>query len=266
MVQWLANSFFTIVLGLITLVLGYCARLAQEWARGSLQRRSLGQFFGIPDTPVTIVHGAIYDEGRKAFNFAAVDQEAAKLVADLFQQFHLREGKDYEIIYEPDPRSDAGEAVAELSSADTARYERLWKRNLVLIGGPRRNAVLDSLVPHLGTLPLQISLDRKSRKTILRHVKMEHQLTPSRDDSRKPDGDNYDYAIVASLPNPHNAQHRLVILAGVHGTGTIAAGRFVSKLDNIKLLNKQVRDGVIAEALKARFDPPKESPTDVDLC
>lgn len=265
MLQRLADSIGSILYGLVAIFLGYCGRLAQEWLRASWQRRRLGQFFGIPDARVTIVHGAIYDPERQAFNFAAADQQAARSIAELFNQFHLREGKDFDITFEPDPRSDTGVAVAELSEVETARYQRLWSRNVVLIGGPRRNAVLDSLAPHLKSLALQITLERSSRKTLLYHTKLHQQLVPPRDDPSKGNGESYDYALVASLPNPHNLNRRLVILAGIHGTGTLAAGGYVSNLENLTMLNKRARNRIIAEGLVAKYEPGDERPTSVEL-
>ena len=264
---WFGSLGLEFVLLLFVSLVGYSARVAQEQFRAWWQRRTLGQFFGLPDATVTIVHGAIYDRERQALNYAAADPRSARAIASLFNRFHMREGKDFEIVSEADPREDQeGKEVEVLSNSDVSQYEGLWDRNVVLIGGPRRNPVLDSVLPHLTALPFEMKFDRTTRQTLLTDVHRHQQLKGSRDNPEHKNGGTYDYGLIASVPNPRNPMRRLVIVAGIHGIGTVGAAQFVAQVDNLKTLKRRAKNGVVAVPLLVRYKPGNENPVSYELC
>jgi hypothetical protein len=75
----------------------------------------------------------------------------------------------------------------------------------------------------------------------------------------------HDFAVIASLPNPRNPARRIVILAGIHGVGTVGATEFVEDLKRLRSLERLRRNGSISAVGKVEYrtsdrDNPSQTP------
>lgn len=72
--------------------------------------------------------------------------------------------------------------------------------------------------------------------------------------------------LVASLPSPYNSGKRLVILAGIHATGTVGAAEFVADPANLRTLKNRWDGETISEIVRVDYDDGDvETPTAIML-
>src|SRR6202035_4294334 len=65
---------------------------------------------------------------------------------------------------------------------------------------------------------------------------------------------DFDYGLLASLPNPYNQSRRVVLLAGIHGTGTVGAAQFLSTDKGLQEAARRRQSHVVSELVKASYD------------
>lgn len=169
----------------------------------------------------------------------------------LFESAGLREGQDLTVYpYRP----DRGLLPVNLSET-----------NIVLLCGPARNNAYEKITA--GAQPMRYSRTVGSdEKNVLKDGHRNQQLLASRESLDASSGSAYDYGLVASLPSPYNSSKRLVILAGIHGTGTVGAAEFVADPANVRILNGRWDGGTISEIIRVDYDDSDfETPTAIRL-
>ncbi|MDG4822485.1 hypothetical protein O7635_11555 [Asanoa sp. WMMD1127] len=217
----------------------------RRWLRQRSRDESVRKFFGTP-ARVIIIHSAVFDEPEQAWNYPATDTKAARALATLLEAAGMHEGVDFTVV--PD-RSVAINA-------------ELWRNNLVLLCGPARNAVLDEIAPSL-SMRYTMTVGADGRNVLTDHER-ETRMLSSREGG-SPNNSNYDYGLIASLPNPRQPLRRVVVLAGIHGTGTVGASGFVTDPGNLKTLNDRATDGIVSEVVRVDYGADIETPTRMRL-
>jgi hypothetical protein len=233
-------------------------------AKASRRRRRLGKdardFFGT-EGKIMLIHSAVVDDlpavaggaPEKAYNYPATDIRAARNLARFFESYGLREGKERDFVIVPD---------FEVTIDDA-----LWDHNLVLLCGPARNAVYRTLSPSLDMrYTMTLSPVDAERNVLTDHHRQEH-LQSSRERGLPPSVGCFDYGLVVSTPSPRNTARRLVLLAGIHGTGTVAAAQFVSTASELKNLNgRRSSADTVCEVVQAMYlAADNETPTTTRL-
>ena len=243
-----------VLIGLASSLLTFLCTVAGVWARRKIREkathRAVREFFGLPGA-ILVVHSAIFDADEQAFNYPATDTRAARALAQLFESVGLREGVDFTV--HPDRRVPLDDST--------------WSCNLVLLCGPARNAVLAEIGP---ALSMRYTMTAETVGGRCRNVLTDHRrnerLRSSREGRTDIPPSGYDWGLVASLPNPRNPARRVVILAGIHGTGTVGAAEFVTDRSNLKLLNGRRRLATVSEVLRVDYgNGDIETPTSTEL-
>lgn len=90
-------------------------------------------------------------------------------------------------------------------------------------------------------------------------------MLASRELKRPANDGDFDYGLLASLPSPNNYTRRLVILAGIHGTGTVGAAQFLAMDGELLKLATRRKDQVVSEVVQALYDGDIETPTSLRL-
>jgi len=112
--------------------------------------------------------------------------------------------------------------------------------NLIVVGGPDVNSITRSL---LGRLPAKLSIVRNADgRNIVRDLVHGHDFVPAEDES----GRIRDYGILVRAANPDDRQKNVLILAGAHGFGTLAAAMVAFDKEN---LDRMLRSGSGFECL-----------------
>jgi hypothetical protein len=212
--------------------------------------RAVRLFFGTPGK-IIIIHSAILDtsDGPPSYNYPATDARAARTLVALFKSVGLREGVDFTV--HPD-RSDR-----------QLPLDKLWDFNIVLLCGPARNTIFAKVAE---LLPMRYAMTVGSDGGNALVDRSRRQQLQSSRQRNKPTASPYDYGLVASLPNPNNPSRRLVILAGIHGTGTVGAAEFVSDLSSLRILNDRRSRETISEVVRVDYsNDDLETPTRIEL-
>ena len=90
-------------------------------------------------------------------------------------------------------------------------------------------------------------------------------MLASRELSQPTGGGDFDYGLIASLPSPFNPSRRLIILAGIHGTGTVGAAQFLATGKGLQDISKRRGNTVVSKLLKTSYDGDIETPTNLEL-
>jgi hypothetical protein len=249
----LATTALAIAINLISAALGALLVVAYRQLRERNRRRgfsrAMSEFFGPFEHKFTIVHSAIFDAEDRAFNYPATDTRAARALTKLFESLGLREGVDFNVC--PDRQAE--------------KQPDLWDRNLVLLCGPARNNILRATLPRL-EMRYRMDVAPDTRRNILTDTVANVQLKSSRELAPETESTSgYDFGLVASAPSSHNAARRIVVLAGIHGTGTVGAAEFVCAVDSLELLNARRSREVVSQALRVNYEADIETPTQITL-
>jgi hypothetical protein len=232
----------------------YTAQRARKGIRQRALNRSIGEFFGPPGGKIVIVHSAIFDEAEQAYNYPATDTRAARILAGLFEDVKLQEGVDFIIL--PD---------RQVGSEDL-----LWVNNIVLLCGPARNSCFRVVAPTVDDMRYKMEVTPDGRGNLLMDSLRGTRILSSRQQelesiANNASNTNFDYGLIASIPNFRNIEKRVVILAGIHGTGTVGAAQFVASLENLKTLNGRRDRELVCEIVRVGYDNDIETPTRIQL-
>ncbi len=239
-----------LVINLLAALIGAALGYAAGHIRRKLKERSLDKavrrFFGLPGR-VLIVHSAVFDAPQDAWNYPATDTKAARRLARLFESVGLREGVNFTIA--PDRNIRDGD---------------FWKQNLVLLCGPVRNEIFKRVSPLQSALRYTMFASADGARNVLTDLRREQQLCSSRETGGEVNS-GYDWGLVSSFVNPRDPSYRIVLLAGIHGTGTVGAAEYVCDVDNLKTLISRTEAHAISEVLRVDYDGDIETPTNVRL-
>lgn len=233
-----------LIAGLIGTLLGFLAKNGLDAIIKLRRDRVVLRFLGLSNGETVIVHSAIFDKDRDGYNYPSCDQVAARYIANLLESIGMKEGSDFSI--EPEPSFLTPEG-----SVDTA----VLSRNLILLGGPKRNRLADDILGASAKLRYDMRL-HTSGENELYDRRTRHFLQASRDAREYQPADDkpttavaHDYGLIVSMPNPLHLDRGVVIIAGLHGPGTVGAAQFVSHQDHLKELNRRRKGGVIQEVV-----------------
>lgn len=185
-------------------------------ARAKWQNASIRRFFGVNGSHTLIIHTAITDTSRHAPAIPACDSQLIRCVAALLERVGLQEGRDFSIM----------NASGWLRNGNPDEV-RLKDYNLVLIGGPKGNAITSAVFNRrLGRYRMVCAPPKECFMLHEGHTGAD--LIATRDRQGDSATDEYDYGLVMSIANPFGEpknSNTLVTLAGLHGTGTIGISK-----------------------------------------
>lgn len=255
------STAYQVLINLVAAAIGWlasiaCAALKRQWIR-SRRRNAFSDFFGSSDH-LLVIHSAVLDEPTSnsagvpvdypVYNYPATDIRATRFLARLFESVGLKEGDGFTIL--PDIR-------VKIDGS-------LWDNDIVLLCGPARNHVFRALGPDIRARYI-MEVDANGSNVLKDTLRSGQQLFASRELPQPTSEGDFDYGLLASLPNPRNPSRRVVILAGIHGTGTVGAAQFLAVGKGLQEVSKR-RDGqVVSELVKASYDGDIETPTGLRL-
>jgi hypothetical protein len=96
-------------------------------------------------------------------------------------------------------------------------------QNLILIGGKDTNSLTSSIAPRIGC-QLESLIDSKGHN-VIRDSKLEKDYRVTWQPTPNTEGGilRQDYGILACGTNPYNPERKVILLAGAHGLGSLAA-------------------------------------------
>ena len=255
------SAVYSVSLNLLSAVIGWLAAVGFAALRRQRRRtrrvRAFRDFFGTSGH-LLVIHSAVLDElstdndasavGHSVYNYPATDIRATRFLARLFESVGLKEGVDFSIL--PDIK--------------VKNYQDLWGKDLVLLCGPARNGVMRDLSSAI-RMRYMMEVGENGSNVLRDMHRGGQQMLASRELTRPTNDGNFDYGLLASLPNPNNHSRRLVILAGVHGTGTVGAAQFLAIEEELLKLATRRTDQVVSEVVQALYDGDIETPTSLRL-
>jgi hypothetical protein len=256
------STAYQLSLNLAAAAIGWLARIGYVMLRRQWQRRqrirAFYDFFGTSGRLV-VIHSAVLDQpsagavatavDHPVYNYPGTDIRASRLLVRLFESVGMKEGNDGFTI-KPD--------------IQVKTDSNLWDKDLVLLCGPARNHIFHDLCP---IIKMRYTMeDNEEGSNVLKDTLRGHQqLLASRELPPSTSDGNFDYGLLASLPNPNNHSRRIVILAGIHGTGTVGAAEFLTTGRELQSLVKRRQNQVISEVVQAFYDGDIETPTKTRL-
>ncbi len=234
---------------------GYSARYAQEILRARKRRRNIESLFGLTGRHVYVVHSAIFDEQRQAFNFPSCDSGASRIVAHLLEETGRVETRDFEIL------------PVEEFEARAGRIDTGPEAVVIAICGPKRNRVVADVLAAAPRMRYQVRVDSVGRST-LRDEEVGSDIAGSANVSTDHTGligPGTDFGLVVSMPNPFNAAHRITVIAGLRGSGTLGAAQILTDPATLAAICKRHKGGVVEELVKVVWSDQPEHLTRVSL-
>jgi hypothetical protein len=255
------SAVYAVSLNLLSAAIGWLAAVGFAALRRQQRRtrrvRAFHDFFGTSGH-LLVIHSAVLDElspdndasavGHSVYNYPATDIRATRFLARLFETVGLKEGVDFNILPDIKVKED----------------QDLWDKDLVLLCGPARNRVMRDLSSAI-RIRYTMEADEDGSNILKDMHRGGQQMLASRELTRPTNDGNFDYGLLASLPNPNNHNRRLVILAGIHGTGTVGAAQFVAMDGELLKLTMKRKDQVVSEVVQALYDGDIETPTSLRL-
>jgi hypothetical protein len=255
------STVYQVLLNLVAAAIGWAASIAfaaikRQWIR-SRRRNAFCDFFG-SSGHLLVIHSAVLDGPSSnstdapvdypVYNYPATDIKATRLLVRLFESVGLSEGCKFTIL--PDIRVKIDDS--------------LWNNDIVLLCGPARNHVFRELCPVI-RMRYTMEIDSHGSNVLRDTIRGGQPLLASRELPQPVSDGDFDYGLLASLPNPYNQSRRLVILAGIHGTGTVGAAQFLSTRKGLQEISKRRCSHVVSELLKTSYDGDIETPTGLRL-
>ena len=249
-----------LIAALIGALFGYLAKTGWDKYKKVRRSKTIIDFFKVTQSHTLIIHSAIFDETRQAYSYAYCDSKVARIITSLFESVGQKEGEEFTIV--PD---------VDLLLADGTIDPTIMNKNLVLICSPKRNRIAKHILSKSPKLRYQMEVDETKGEIVLFDELRQTLLISSQDlqisdkQLHKPILDGYDYGLIASMPNPFNLSRNIVLLAGIHGSGTLGAGMFVGDENSLSELCHRRKNGVIQELIIAKYKGGAEKVYDTNL-
>lgn len=249
-----------LIAGLVGAVLGYFAKIGWDRFKKAQRSKTILDIFNAAHGCTLIIHSATYDESRHAYAFPYCDTKASRIIASLFESIGQKEGIDFKIL--PD---------YDLMLADGTIDPTIMNNNLVLICSPKRNRITKLILSKSPNLRYSMEIDKVTGEIILYDEVRHNILSPSSNPhfldqgSPKPIEKGYDYGMIASMPNPINLTRNVVILAGIHGSGTLGAAMLVGDENFRSELCRRRKNSIIQEVVIAKYEDEVEKIIETSL-
>jgi hypothetical protein len=255
------STVYQVLLNLVAAAIGWLASIAfNVLKRQRIRSRRFLAFCDIFGSSghLLVIHSAVLDKpGPNAvgavpsypvYNYPSTDIRATRLLVRLFESVGLKEGSGFTIL--PDIRVKVDNS--------------LWNNDIVLLCGPARNHVFRDLCPVI-RMRYTMEVDPQGSNVLRDTLRGGQQLLASRELTQPTSEGDFDYGLLASLPNPYNQSRRVVILAGIHGTGTVGAAQLLSTGRGLQEVARRRQSHVVSELVKASYDGDIETPTSLEL-
>jgi hypothetical protein len=222
--------------------------------------RLILDFFGFQEGGIAIVQSCILDANSNAY-IPSCDIRTARVVATLFRSIGLEEATDYVTV--PD---------REIVLPDSSLRPEFVDLNMVLLCGPKRNYLTGQVLQNSPILRYSMYVDQETGNNVLYDRATNTPLLPTRDlpaNQQLPGVDlmkeGHDFGLIMSVPLTSSPSHTAVVLAGVHGAGTLGAAMVLSDVEQLGELCRRRRNGVIQEVVIAHYRGHIENVVDVRL-
>jgi hypothetical protein len=235
--------------------LGYSLRYVQERLKIRTHRRNIESLLGLTDRHVYVVHSAIFDTQRQAFNFPSCDARAARAVAHLLEKAGRVEGENFDVV-------SAEEFELLNGSIETGPAV-----DVIAICGPKRNAVVASVLAKAAALRYRLNVDTDGRSVLFDH-EVGANIIGSNNvnvDGLVMMGPGIDFGVFQSMPNPFNHSQRVTILAGRRGAGTAGVAQMLADPSNIAEICKRRKGDTVEELVKTVWNETPERLSKVSL-
>jgi hypothetical protein len=174
------------------------------------RRGDLGALFGLGFSSLRIVHSAIFDPTRNAYNWPASDVRAVRYLTGALEAAGYQGDADFSVVGEPE--------VVDLPDAE----HELWQGSMILLCGPKRNKLTAKALDLCPTQNYSMEVDEQSHEKILRDLRREVVLLSTQDSAFPEEAqDPHDYGYILSFPSPRAAHCRITVVAGIHGPGSL---------------------------------------------
>ena len=249
--QFLTSVLKDLIVSVVGIILGGLGKIGYDRLIRHRRNRAFSNLLNFDKGEIVIIHSALYDRSREAYNYPSCDMVSARRFANLFETAGKKEGPDFTI----EPESRFLTLKGEVDPKDLGR-------NLILLGGPKRNKVALEVLKRSARQRYDMDLDDAGENRLYDSRTRNH-LTSTRDDRNKPEstGDNdndesigYDYGLIMSMKNPFRSDRGVLVVAGIHGPGTIGAATYISDRGNLSNLSRRRgKDGIIQEVVCVRY-------------
>lgn len=122
--------------------------------------------------------------------------------------------------------TNIGISVKRVTSKNISENEK--KNNLLLVGGPIPNCLVESL---FDSKEIVYKFGGENGHSIINNKKLE--MSPQIEEGQK----KYDLGIITRMKNPYNTDNDIIIACGAFGWGTQAALRILKDKDSLEYLN-----------------------------
>lgn len=244
-IQAVASEF---IAGLLGTLLGILFKIGFDRVIRRRRAQTIRSFLNFPQGEIVIVHSALFDSSRHSYNYPSCDMVSSRRLSGLLESIGLKEGQDFSVAPESNFLTSKGEVNLES-----------LRCNLILLGGPKRNKITAEILKGSVKPRYDMHLDESGENVLYDSFTRNH-LKASRDDpqfrSQSDDNDEgygYDYGLVMTMANPLNLDHGVLIIAGIHGPGTIGASTFITDKKSVALMISKRHGGVIQEVVYAKY-------------
>ena len=236
-----------LISSLIGLVIGFVFKYLIDKVKEAIRNKPINLFFRSPKSKLLIIHSAIFDKDRNAYDYPACDTKAARLIASRLTKIGLNEGKDFRVV-----------ADADLLK-DKSNYERMLKENdLIVLCSPKRNYITKMVLENLNNLRYQPVYDEQKKLNYIKDRLNNVDLISSEDKSERHFNlECIDYGLLISAPNPFNVSKRVVIISGNHGEGTLGVAEYIQSDENVKKLLSREEQKKIEELIVVKYCEPE---------
>jgi hypothetical protein len=229
------------------LILGFLGKLTYDKIVEVLQNKPIKKFFKTKNGGVIIIHSAIFDQERNAYDYPACDTKVARLVASSLNRIGLKEDTSFEITTDND-----------LVNNNPSFEDKLKQNDLILICSPKRNKITKLAIEKMNYLRYTPLYDNQANLNFIRDNLKKVDLISSEDRKKENlSDDQIDYGLLISANNPFNIHKRIVIISGNHGEGTLGVAEFLSSDENIRKLLKREEQGKIEELFVVKYREPE---------
>jgi len=213
---------------LIAATVGVGVKTAWDRLRRRHANRGIAQLMGPGPAPVVVVGSSILDEKRSDYLWPACDWRAAMRVGDLLRSIGEEEGEGFSF-----QADNQFVTVSDPAPEDVSRAAK--GKNLVLLGGPKHNSITRMVLETAKAyLRYQYRQDTEDGPWYLYDTVVAGRIELEEDDEA-------DRGLLVSLPSPFDPDRRVLVLAGVHGSGTLGAAQI--------LTDPRMRDALLASRM-----------------
>lgn len=256
-IELLKGLFNEVLSAFVGILVGIGSTHLYTKLREKYRRRQLAAIFGKNSGKYYIVHSAIEDKERGAFDYPACDTTAARYIGSVFSKCGMSEDKHYYILPDTECLDRNGEPK-----------DKIISENLICICSPKRNHLTKLVLEKSTYLRFHFDKDVSSGELVISDSKAPMMAyISSRDDSQHEETagvvSGYDYALVASLPNPYNHERRVLVISGIHGTGTQGAAKYFTEIENREAISSRKEKDVAEVIFKVSYAGQYESITKV---